>query len=127
MRYHKTMGEICLKRASNPEKYFFMGVQDNGRRMGFVKHTIPDASDILKEYGNDPVIAVSGYFVHQAIAHFEVTKDMYSWGRANHVRTEKNIAYNNELIMKHKRILIDIQPDFARKMLESLKGLEARI
>jgi hypothetical protein len=124
-KFHQVMGEICLRRARNPEKCFFMDVQDNERRMRFVKHNIPNAKEILKEYGNDPVIAISGYFVHQAIAHYELIGDMNNYGRANRVRTARNIAYNDELIKKHTQTLENISPDFAKRMLASFKGLEA--
>lgn len=123
-KYHQVMGEICLRRARNPEQYFFMGVEDIERRIGFVKHTIPNGKKVLEEYGNDLVTAVSSYFVHQAIAHFELIDDMNNYGRANRVRTARNIAYNHELIKKHAQTLENISPLFAKKMLEGFKGLE---
>ena len=100
--YHKAMGEICLEMAKNPNEAFFMNINDTERRKRIVKKAIPNGNQHLNNYGGDPILTVIGYYIHKAIAHFEIVDDKGSYIKANSVRTARNIAYDDSLIQAHK-------------------------
>lgn len=128
--YHQLMGDICLKRARNPNANFFMDIKDRERRIGFIRHTLPDAMRYLEDYGNDPELAVAGYYIHEAIAHFEAINDMDGYRRANKIRSDRNIAYDQDSITRHKREHEQITPSLAGRLViefEYLSSLHSRL